>query len=72
MSCPAQRQSASKALTALVAGLSVWALVLIALTTVPLDWGDYSGVYSPTGLLTASAEPHEAGVTFQRQLLRVD
>ena len=69
MTCHAQRQPASRAVSALMAGLSVWALVLIALSTVPLDGGGHAGVYTPTGLLTASADPHEPGVTFERQLL---
>lgn len=69
MSCHVQRQLLSKAGTALLTGMSVWALVLIALSTVPLDKGGHSGVYTPTGLLMATAQPHEPGITFQRQLL---
>jgi len=72
MSSHAQRRSATTAGTRLLAGLSVWALVLIALSTVPLDAGSHTGIYSPTGLLIASAGPHEPGVVFERQLLPID
>ena len=69
MTCHAQRLLASRAVSVLLAGLSVWALVLIALSTLPLDRGSLTGVYTPTGLVTASADPNEPGITFQRQLL---
>jgi|GEM_PF-1897238 len=72
MSCLAQQKPASRAASTLLAGLSVWALVLIALSTVPLDAGSHTGVYTPTGLVTAYAQPHEPGVVFERQLLPVD
>ena len=69
MTFHAQRQPASKAASGLLPGLSVWALVLFALSTVPLDKGAQTGVFTPTGLLMASAEPHEPDVVFERQLL---
>ncbi len=71
MSCLTQQRSISGA-AALLAGMSVWGLVLIALSTLPLDAGGYTGVFSPTGLLTATAQPHEPGIVFERQLLPVD
>lgn len=62
-------RSASTAVTTFAAGISVWLLVLIALSTVPLDEGGRTGVYTPTGLLIATTEPNEPGIVFERQML---
>ncbi len=72
MSCFTQQKPPSRIATVILSGLSVWVLVLIALSTVPLNAGSHTGVYSPTGLITASAQPDEPGVVFERQLLPVD
>ncbi len=71
MSRLTQYKSPPRAAAAMLSGFSVWALVLIALSTVPLDAGSHTGVFAPTGLVMASAQPHEPGVVFERQLLPV-
>jgi len=72
MSRLAQQMTTNRAATSLLTGLSVWALVLVALSTIPLDAGSHTGVYAPTGLVMASTQPHEPWVVFERQLLPVD